>query len=160
MKHVGRLAFEYRPLGGCLLAVGLASVIALIASVDRRWRRMRKHTSPRNSRQMEQRLIALAVLGSNHVMIMTSRGLYTPFIAWFMYSMPVLLSLAGLGPVPATACFLLNELLFRNFGSPLVELWASAGLHAIHLTALAAILVGVRGSSHSASRFDKELRGK
>lgn len=146
MKHAGRLAFEYRPLGGFLLAVGITSIIALIASVDRRWRSIRKHAQQRDRRRMEQRLIALAVLGSNQVMIMTARGLYTPFISWFMYSMPTVLSLAGLGALPIWACFLLHELLFRNFGSPLVELWASAILHAVHNAALAAILLSSQDS--------------
>ena len=60
-----------------------------------------------------------------------ARGLYTPFLAWSFYSLPVLLGLLGRRKLEIVALYAAIEVLFRPFRDQASEAWATAGILAL-----------------------------
>ena len=56
-----------------------------------------------------------------------ARGLYTPFLAWNFYSLPLVLGLVGTRKSEVLAVYLAIEVLFRPFRDHSSEAWATAG---------------------------------
>ncbi len=61
-------------------------------------------------------------------MVGLAKSLYTPFLAWFFYSLPLVLGIAGCPTPLLILCWALHEFLFRPFGDAARDSWASLAL--------------------------------
>ena len=50
--------------------------------------------------QKQKREMLFALLASNQLVVGWARALYTPFLAWNLYALPLVLALAGVDKVP------------------------------------------------------------
>jgi len=50
--------------------------------------------------QQQKREMLFGLLASNQLVVGWARALYTPFLAWNLYALPLVLALAGVGKVP------------------------------------------------------------
>ena len=57
-----------------------------------------------------------------------AKALYTPFLAWFFYSLPLLLGIAGCPTPLIIICWASHEILFRPFGDAVSDSWGSLAL--------------------------------
>jgi len=62
-----------------------------------------------------------------------ARALYTPFLAWNLYSLPLVLALCGIRKREMVGIFVLIELLFRPWSTDASEAWSCVVLFCLNL---------------------------
>lgn len=79
----------------------------------------------------ESRIVHL-FFGCNFIFITFARGLYTPFLCWYLYSLPILVYLSDMPISFVLISFLVNELFMRNWPNHETEMWCSLILFIVH----------------------------
>lgn len=100
-KFVGRIIYSSRMFNTVLLfTISVIVLIVMLRSFALLWRRAAQPHEAQNVqgnkiRLAERRFLAFIFFLVNFVFITFARGLYTPFLSWYLYSLPTVMYVRG-----------------------------------------------------------------
>eukprot|EP00818_Percolomonas_sp_WS_P000911 CAMPEP_0117448628 /NCGR_PEP_ID=MMETSP0759-20121206/7505_1 /TAXON_ID=63605 /ORGANISM="Percolomonas cosmopolitus, Strain WS" /LENGTH=980 /DNA_ID=CAMNT_0005241033 /DNA_START=20 /DNA_END=2963 /DNA_ORIENTATION=+ len=135
-KFLGRLLFQEWRVSILLLGLSITCVCALLLLV---YVQGMKLTSSRHP--TSQSTVLFLLLTCNFFFICFARGFYTPFLCWYLYTLPLMMYLSGTPSTLIVAFFSVHEVLVRNWGSMEAEMWVTLVLFLTNLMIVKDIFV-------------------
>lgn len=93
-KFVGRIIYGSQMFNTLLLAtISFIVLIVMIRSFILLWARYRsmQNKDKDDMRQTDRRFLAFVFFLVNFIFVAFARGLYTPFLSWYLYSLPIVM---------------------------------------------------------------------
>ena len=148
-RFVGRHLFGAAPWHRFLLGVTAGTISCVLLAADRRCRLARRQrlrpgwpeAAARGAAGVSPREALFVLLAANQMAVGWARALYTPFLAWNLYALPLVLALAGVRTAEVVLLFVGVELLFRPFAVGASDAWAGVWLLLINLRITYACIV-------------------
>ncbi|EGG17411.1 hypothetical protein DFA_08406 [Cavenderia fasciculata] len=114
-KFVGRIIYQSNYFNLFLLSILIFSILFFFL----------KNSRNNNINTNNNRSRIFKLLFTNFIAIIFARGLYSPFLCWYFYTLPIITHMIGMPYLYTILLFIIHETTFRFFPSLVLEIFCT-----------------------------------